>query len=99
MALMALSVLGCDRGAQPRMIGSPAPDFTVHDSDRTVSLHDFRGKTVVLNFWESWCQPCIEETPSLIALQKRMGPNVVVLGISTEANDRAYHKFLIDQHV
>lgn len=80
------------------MIGSPAPDFTIRDADRTVSLHDFHGKIIILNFWESWCLPCIEETPSMIRLHERM-PQVVILGVSTESDDRAYHKFLIDQHV
>lgn len=81
------------------MIGLAAPDFTIQDSDRTVSLHDFRGKTVVLNFWASWCEPCLEETPSLIQMQKMMGPKVVLLGVDIRDTDEGYHQFLTRYHV
>jgi peroxiredoxin len=79
---------------QPRLIGSPAPDFTVRDSDRTVSLHDLKGKPVLLNFWTSWCGPCIEEMPSLVQLQKRMGNRMTILAVSTDDDENAYHRFL-----
>jgi len=86
---------GCSRGPEPRMIGSKAPDFTVTDSDRTVSLHDLHGKIIVLNFWTSWCKECIEEMPSLVQMQKRMAPKVAVLAVSTDKNDGAYHASLV----
>lgn len=78
----------------PRLIGSPAPDFTVKDSDRIVSLHDFRGKPIVLNFWTSWCGPCVEEMPSLVELQKRMGSRLTVVAVSWDESESEYHKFL-----
>ena len=81
------------------MLGSDAPDFTLSDSDRTVSLHDLKGKTIVLNFWTSWCGPCIEEMPSLIKLQKIMGQQVAVLAVSWDVDDGAYHRFLRDYNV
>lgn len=81
------------------MIGSQAQDFTVKDSDRTVSLHDYRGKVILLNFWASWCAPCIEEMPSLVQLQKRMAPKVTVVAVSIDEDEAAYHKFLRDHNV
>jgi cytochrome c biogenesis protein CcmG, thiol:disulfide interchange protein DsbE len=81
------------------MIGSSAQDFTIKDADRTVSLHDYRGKIVLLNFWASWCAPCIEEMPSLVQLQKQMGPKVTVVAVSIDEDEAAYHKFLRDHNV
>jgi cytochrome c biogenesis protein CcmG/thiol:disulfide interchange protein DsbE len=97
--MLVLGLNGCDRGAQPRMIGSAAPDFTVTDSDHTVSLRNYRGKIVVLNFWTTWCPPCIEELPSLMQMQKRMAPRVVVLAVSTDESERAYKQFLVRHNV
>ena len=50
---------------------------------------------VLLNFWASWCPPCIEETPSLNAFAEQMGPKgVVVLGVSIDRNEDSYRKFI-----
>jgi cytochrome c biogenesis protein CcmG, thiol:disulfide interchange protein DsbE len=81
------------------MVGSTAPDFTIKDSDRTVALHDLRGKIVVLNFWAAHCGPCVEEMPSLVQLQRRMGSKIVVLGVGVDTTDRDYHSFLRDHNI
>lgn len=85
---------GCQRGSQPDMVGRPAPDFTVRDSDREVALHALRGKVVVLNFWATWCPPCVEEMPSLVAMQAKMKASVTVLAVSLDLDESAYHRFL-----
>ena len=77
-----------------RLIGSAAPDFTVQDSDRTVTLHDYRGKIVILNFWSAHCAPCIAEMPSLVQLQKRMGDKITVVGVAVDTEKDEYHAFL-----
>ena len=89
----------CYSGSHPPGINVPAPDFTVTDSQRTVSLHEFKGKVVVLNFWATWCPPCVEEMPSLVALQSRMKDRVTVVAVSMDADAQAYHKFLKDHNV
>ena len=94
ITLLALLVLGCERNPNPRLIGKSAPDFTVKDSDHTVALHDLRGKTIVLNFWAAHCGPCIDEMPSLVQLQKRMGDRITVLGVSVDTSNEDYHAFL-----
>ncbi len=72
----------------------------MQDSDRKVTLHDLRGQIVVLNFWATWCPPCVEEMPSLEQLQERYkGKGVVVLGVSIDDDDGAYHQFLKDHKV
>lgn len=91
---------GCYSSSHPARIGSNAPDFTVQDSDHTVTLSQFRGQVVLLNFWATWCPPCIEETPSLVQMQNQMkDKGVVVLAVSIDADDAAYHKFLKDYRV
>ncbi|MBI2683511.1 MAG: TlpA family protein disulfide reductase [Acidobacteriales bacterium] len=90
---------GCQRGSTPDLVGRPAPDFTVRDADRSVTLSQFRGKTVVLNFWATWCPPCVEEMPSLVAMQKKLKDQVVVLAVSTDESETAYKKFIVDRGI
>src|SRR5437764_10728658 len=90
---------GCQRGAHPDLVGKPAPEFTVKDSERSVALRDLRGKIVVLNFWATWCPPCVDEMPSLVALQAKMRDSVTVLAVSLDANEDTYHRFLKDYNV
>ncbi|MBA2515237.1 MAG: TlpA family protein disulfide reductase [Solirubrobacterales bacterium] len=74
------AVAGGERIAPPsaeqklELLGSP---------DRTRSLADFRGKVVVLNFWASWCKPCVDELPLLQRTQERLATqNAMVLGVN-----------------
>jgi cytochrome c biogenesis protein CcmG, thiol:disulfide interchange protein DsbE len=77
-----------------------APDFTVRDSDRTVTLSQLKGQVVVLNFWATWCPPCIEEMPSLVEMQQRMkSKGVTVLAVSVDADAGSYHQFLKEHNV
>ncbi len=100
LALFTLLFPGCYGGSRPAHIGNPAPDFTVQDADRRVSLGELRGKIVVLNFWATWCPPCIEEMPSLVQMQRRMkAKGVEVLAVSVDADGDAYHRFLKDHSV
>lgn len=94
LGLVLTGVVGCTDTPNTGMVGRKAPDFTITDSDHTVSLHDYRGKIVILNLWASWCPPCVEETPNLIRLQKRVGDKAVILAVSMDDDDQAYHAFL-----
>jgi len=96
IGLVAATLMsGCYTGGRPPRIGANAPDFTVRDADRTVKLSDYRGQVVVLNFWATWCPPCVEETPSLVQMQQRLkDKGIVVLGVSEDVDEAAYHRFL-----
>jgi cytochrome c biogenesis protein CcmG, thiol:disulfide interchange protein DsbE len=98
VAAVLMATAGCDRGAHPKNIGRPAPQFVVSDGTRTVDLEKLRGHVVVLNLWASWCAPCVAETPSLVALQQQM-PDLVVVGISMDEDEDAYRRFLERYHV
>ena len=90
-----LALTGCYGASRPPNIGTAAPGFTVQDSDRRVSLDELRGKVVVLNFWATWCPPCIDEMPSLVQMQQKLkGNGVKVLAISVDADQGAYRDFL-----
>ncbi|HXF28078.1 MAG TPA: TlpA disulfide reductase family protein [Bryobacteraceae bacterium] len=77
-------------------VGDTAPNFSITtDSGQTVSLANYRGKVLVLNFWASWCPPCIAETPSLNKFQQEVaGSGVTVLAISIDRNKKMYDRFL-----
>ncbi len=91
---------GCYSSNHPARIGSNAPDFTVQDSDHKITLSQYRGQIVVLNFWATWCPPCVEETPAMVKMTARMkDKGVVVLAVSIDADDAAYHRFLKDYSV
>jgi peroxiredoxin len=91
---------GCYRGSRPPRIGTAAPDFTIQDADNKVALSEFHGRVVVLNFWATWCGPCVEEMPSLVQLQQRFkDKGVAVVGVSIDVDADAYHKFLKDYKI
>ena len=95
-----LGSVGCNRGSLPRNIGTLAPEFTLRDADtgQTIDLRQYRGQVVLLNFWATWCPPCLEELPSLLDLHHRM-PHLVILAISVDTDAAAYQQFLRDNHV
>jgi cytochrome c biogenesis protein CcmG/thiol:disulfide interchange protein DsbE len=93
--LAMLLCAGCYSATRPPHVGSPAKEFSVTDSDHTVSLNQYRGQIVLVNFWATWCPPCVEELPSLMNLQERMkGRGIVVVGVSIDVDGDAYHRFL-----
>lgn len=97
---LLLALAACNRNSKPPRIGEPAPDFTVQDSDRKVTLSELHGQVVVLNFWATWCPPCVEEVPSLVRMQEQLkDKGVIVLGVSLDEDENAYRKFLKDYNV
>ena len=98
LLLGMMLIAGCDRGSHPGNIDKVAPEFIVGDGSRTVDLNKLRGRVVILNVWATWCAPCIEELPSLLALQKKM-PDVAIVAVSMDQDPDVYRRFLTDHHV
>jgi peroxiredoxin len=76
-------------------VGDRAPNFHITtDQGKEISLKDFGGKVLVLNFWAAWCEPCVEETPSLNEFTRATADSgVVVLGVSVDRNQKLYEQF------
>lgn len=76
------------------------PDFTLTDvAGETVHLSDFKDRMVIINFWASWCNPCIEEFPSLISLINKYKGKIVLLAISGDNTESDLLSFLKAFHV
>ncbi|HVW83381.1 MAG TPA: TlpA disulfide reductase family protein, partial [Bryobacteraceae bacterium] len=76
--------------------GDRAPSFSITtDSGKTVTAREFGGKLLLLNFWATWCPPCIEEIPGLNEMARQLGPKgLVILGVSVDKDESAYKQFL-----
>jgi len=98
LAFSVVILTACNRGSHPAQTGKVAPDFTVTDGSSTLHLASYRGKVVLLNFWASWCMPCVEELPSLEALHHE-DPNLAILAVSIDDDPAAYSSFIMQHHM
>ena len=71
------------------------PDFTLNNmADKPVSLSDFKGRIVLVNFWATWCAPCVKEFPSMMNLVKHFKGDVVVLAVSYDKDREDIETFI-----
>jgi thiol-disulfide isomerase/thioredoxin len=83
-----------DPGAGP-FPGNPAPDFTLEDLDgNEVSLTSLRGKAVYLNFWATWCPPCVKEMPSVQEVYDKYGDRVAIYAVNVGESRAVVSEFL-----
>lgn len=77
--------------AAPDLVGQRRPDFRLADAaGRPVSAQDFDGRILLVNFWATWCAPCVEEMPMLSEFQRdHAGRDVTVVGIAVDEPERA----------
>ena len=75
--------------------GQIAPDFSFKALDgETYVLKDFKGKVVILNFWASWCPPCIKEFPHFLRAAKEFENDIIFIGVSSDLDHTSMMKFL-----
>ena len=97
--LAALAIYQELQGPGPTLQGSQAPDFELKNSEgETVRLSDYRGNLVFLNFWATWCPPCIEELPAMMEMNRTFeGRRFEMLGISVDTRWDDVNGYL-DEH-
>jgi len=77
-----------------------APDFSITTTDgEHLTLDDLRGKVVVLDFWGTWCPPCVESIPSLRALHKKFSkePSFMLIGVSSDSEEETWKAFTVKE--
>ncbi|MHB8501558.1 MAG: TlpA family protein disulfide reductase [Candidatus Acidiferrales bacterium] len=100
LGIFVVFALPSYRHGEASIAGERAENFALDLNGKPAHLSDLRGKVVVLNFWATWCPPCIEETPELNRLQKYIASrNGVVLGVAADEDQSVYEQFLRDHGV
>lgn len=92
---VALAFMLCSFAA---LAGAQEDDFTLPDMDgRAHSLSDYRGKWVLVNYWATWCPPCLEELPELEVFHSGAAGKAVVLGVNMEAIAKPRLRAFVEQ--
>ncbi len=98
LAFLAVSFRFDPRSIESPLIGQPAPDFVLTDLDgNVVSSKDLAGRPLVLNFWATWCVPCMYEHPVFVEGARRYAGRVEFVGVVYQDNERDIRRFLAER--
>jgi len=95
-----LAITGCSSNSAPSTqgtgVGNLAPDFQLDNLEgESVSLSDFRGKPVMLNFWATWCRPCVSEMPDIQSVyEEQSAEGLVLLPVNMGGTSSQVKEFL-----
>ncbi len=81
-----------DNGLATALLNQPAPDLTMNDANgKEISISDFKGKYLLVDFWASWCGPCRQENPNVVAAYNKFkNKNFTILGVSLDEDKQAW---------
>jgi cytochrome c biogenesis protein CcmG, thiol:disulfide interchange protein DsbE len=100
LGVIVLFAMPSYRQGEASIAGTTARDFSMEVAGKPKRLTDYKGQVVILNFWATWCPPCVEETPALNHLQKYIESRKgVILGVAADEDPAAYERFLHEQGV
>lgn len=96
LLLAFLGVIGYSLQDRSAKEGAEAPSFSLTTADgKTITPTSFGGKVLILNFWATWCAPCVQEIPSLNVFQREFASSgVVVVGVNIDKNEQKFKRFV-----
>jgi peroxiredoxin len=98
VVLLSLFVLGM--AASPPLVGGPAPAFNLKAVDgQNIKMSDLKGQFVVLNFWATWCVPCIKEMPEFQKAHQSLKHKVKIIGINLAESKEKVNGFVKEHHL
>lgn len=98
LIFLALSFRADPRAIDSPLVGREAPDFELRSLDGEVyRLSDFRGQPVMVNFWATWCQPCLAEHPVLVAGARQYAGRATFFGVIYQDEPEKIQRYLASQ--
>ena len=97
-----LLITGCTAGPEPiATVGKPAPDFQLQNLDgQSITLSKLKDKPVLINFWATWCRPCVSEMPYIQEIYEEWsGKGLIVLAINMGESSSKVEQFLQDHNL
>jgi thiol-disulfide isomerase/thioredoxin len=95
LTLLLVALVGCGGSGPKGAVGSRAEDFALTALDGSaVHLKEHRGRIVILDFWATWCKPCVLEIPHFIDLQQEYGPRgLQIIGVAVGDREENVRRF------